>query len=292
MKYFFDADKPHWAAWLQLYRTDVCWDMFNYKPTSGGSPLYYASLCGFYALVEHLVAKHPMDVTAEGGRNKTPLVAALSGNHLRVAELLHQHGSDVDVQDEDNQTPLFVASWCGLVGVAEWLVNHGADVNARQYLLLTPLSVATIKGHSKIVRMLLDHKADVNARSMNGWVALHEASHPYDTRDQLDIMRLLLEYGADANARNNDGTTPLHRSICGVWSISRQPSLEVIRLLLKYGANVALEDNGGKTALQLASAKGYHEIVELLSESGPSEGRTQALSKHNLIIPIQPLSTT
>jgi ankyrin repeat protein len=265
MEYFFDADKPHWAAWLCVYDMDKSWFWFEYSHQSSGSPLYYASLCGFVGLVEQLTSKHPEDVLAEGGRMKTPLVAALNGKHLQIAEILHQRGADVNVRDDEGLPPLLAVSCDGLVDVAEWLLDHGADVNSQDNLLDTPLQLASIWGHFMFVRMLLKRKADVNMRGMEGGLALHDASHAWNVRDQLDIMRLLLEYGTDVNARDNEGSTPLHtllsRSI-------KKPSVEAVCLLLKYGANIDAKNNEGGTALQWAAVKGYDEIVKLLSEVG------------------------
>ena len=76
-------------------------------------------------------------------------------------------------------------------------------------------------------------------------------------------MQLLLEHGADANALDDEGSTPLHRSLYVPEEVTIliKPSLEVICLLLKHGANIDVENSKGKTAFQIASEKGYHEIV-------------------------------
>jgi hypothetical protein len=63
MEYFFDADRPHWAAWHRVYDIDDDWEQFTpYPVIPGRSPLYYAALCGFYDLAEHLVVKNPEHV--------------------------------------------------------------------------------------------------------------------------------------------------------------------------------------------------------------------------------------
>ena len=186
------------------------------------------------------VSKHPQDVITEGGHMKTPLVAALYGKHFWITKLLYQHGTDVDVRDDVGSTPLQSTSNDGLVDVARWLLNHGADVHSRDDSLITSLHLASQR------------------------VALHDASHLGNVRDQLDIMRLLPEYCASANAQDDAGSTPLHM-LC---SHGKESSKEAIHLLLSCGANINAENNEGKIALQLASAKGYNEIVELLSEFG------------------------
>jgi ankyrin repeat protein len=274
MEYFFDADKPHWAAWLSVYDIDESWRQFIHERKTGGSPLYYAALCGFFGMVEQLVSKHPEDLIAEGGWMKTPLVAALYRKHFRVAELLHQHGADVDVRDKKESTPLHSASWDGSVDVAEWLLNHGADVNSHNAYFCTPLQLASYKGHFKIVRMLLEHKSDLTIEDEDGRVPLHDASQASDARAQLYIMRLLLKCGADVNARDNTGSTTLHK-LAKHW---KQPSVEVLRLLLKYGVDIDAEDKEGKTALQFASANKHEEIVEFLLESG---AKSQEPSRHS-----------
>ncbi|KAF8259887.1 hypothetical protein EI94DRAFT_1750217, partial [Lactarius quietus] len=46
----FDASKPHFAAWLDVHDIDEEWTDFSYERSEcRGSPLYYASFCGFYA---------------------------------------------------------------------------------------------------------------------------------------------------------------------------------------------------------------------------------------------------
>jgi hypothetical protein len=79
-----------------------------------GSPLYYASLCGFRDLAAHIIVEHPEQVNARGGRNHSPLAAALHKRHFDVAELLHQHGAAVDVPWRYDQTPLQLHRWMDL----------------------------------------------------------------------------------------------------------------------------------------------------------------------------------
>ena len=65
MEYLFDANKPHFKVWLTLCDmepspcNDAIFDLFAPYRESPATPLYYAALCGFHDLVEHLVTKHP-----------------------------------------------------------------------------------------------------------------------------------------------------------------------------------------------------------------------------------------
>jgi Ankyrin repeats (3 copies) len=130
MEYIFDLDKPHFTAWLQVHDVDVKRLLLSPNIVPRGGPLYYASLCGFYDLSNHLVIKHPEHVNARGGGMMSPLGAALFGKHPQVAELLYEHGAGVGVPADKGWTLLHFASRDGLVDPARWLLNHGADTNA------------------------------------------------------------------------------------------------------------------------------------------------------------------
>ena len=94
MEYFFDPDKSHFRVWLTLYDIDIMPDegatfsMFVPNNKYAATPLYYASLCGFYDLVEYLIAKYPQDVNANGGWYMRPVIAALAEEHFRTADSL------------------------------------------------------------------------------------------------------------------------------------------------------------------------------------------------------------
>ena len=98
----FDPNGPHFAAWIGLYDIDT--ESSGKLPSEIPRPMYYAALCGFHGLVQHIINKFPQDVNAFGGSYGFPLIAALCRNHFRVAELLLEHGGSFDAQD--------VRMWC------------------------------------------------------------------------------------------------------------------------------------------------------------------------------------
>jgi hypothetical protein len=235
MEYLFDVDKPYFEAWLQLHDidTDPVYGSVFYAFTpiskSGAAPRYYAALCGFQDMVEHLIVKDPEQVNARGGYYLTPLVAALVGGHFQTVRFLHDNGADPDVR--------------GLYG-------------------LTPLLSAAYYGEFEMVQVLLKCKADVEARSDNGGTLIHWVSQTTNRTDpnihllKSNVARLLLEHGADVNARTNDHTTPLHKA-------AQNREVEVVRVLLEHGADADAEDDQGRTALQVARTD---EIKKMLSE--------------------------
>jgi ankyrin repeat protein len=267
MESFFDADKPHWVAWLRVHNIDEFWARFTPEHSIAAQPLYYAALCGFYNLAKKLITKYPEQVNTRGGEKVAPLVAALYGDHRQVSELLHQHGADIHVRGHWNRTLLHAAVLEGLLDVARWLLDHGADVDARQDGLWTPLHLAIYRGCFEAAKVLVEHNADVNGSSESGEVPLHLAASPSKNHDQLRVMKLLLDYGADPNARDNEGSTPLHHSS---YTRGQEPILlipervECARLLLEHGANINAQNNKGQTPLRVALARGQHQVAEFL----------------------------
>jgi ankyrin repeat protein len=274
MEFFFDMDKPHWAAWIRVYNIDKYWDFYSESVgVNVASPLYYAALCGFYDLVGHLMCKYPEHVNSRGGLLVAPLVAALYGKHFQVAELLFQHGAEVDARGggDENHTPLTMACVKGPFDTVRWLIDHGADMDAYalQERRFTPLHMAAYHGQLKSAQALLVHGADINARTDWEEVPLHLAASPsFIHHDHLDIMQLFLDHGADPNTRNDMGSTPLHCS--SHWRkpgyVLTKGTVEGAHLLLKHGADIDAKDNEGRTPLQLALTHGYDEMARFLSQ--------------------------
>ena len=219
----FDPTKPYFSAWLRLYNIDDHWNQFGNAWVARGSPLYYASLCGFRDLAEHIITGHPEQINATGGRRHSPLAAALCKGHFHVAELLLQHGASVDVTDYNNQTLLQAASVDGRSDVARWLLERGADPNPQQNDHVPVIHLATANGHPEVIQTLLEHGVDIHSTDNDGRTALHLAS----SSGKVEIVRLLLEHGANVNLVDNDGCTPLSLT----WTA------EVERLLLDHDAS-------------------------------------------------------
>jgi hypothetical protein len=235
MECLFDANKPHFKVWLTIYDIDTQPNFgatfyefaLYHKPPA--APLYYAALCGFHDLVEHLLTKHPQDVNSNGGYYVRPLVAALAGDHFQTADLLRHNGADLHhVRGDLENSPLHPAAGHGNFEVVRKLIAYNADINARDVYGATPL---------------LDL---LEGRYFQGG----------------SILRLLLEHGADINARKKGGESLLH------CASSRGAALEVVRLLLEHGADVEGKDDDGKTALQIAVENGHDDIMKLLREHG------------------------
>jgi ankyrin repeat protein len=200
MQRLFNAEKPHFAAWLRIHNPDRFGRTFEIRlGTPEARPLYYAARLGFQDLVRHLVIKYPGDVNASGGWDGTPLHAALSEGHIEVSRLLLKSGADVNIQDIWEGTPLHHASKRGQTEIGRWLLDSGADANARNGSGWTPLHLAAIHGRAGFARMLLEQEAEVDARGDHGRTALHLAAG----NGRMEVMGALLEHGADVNGRDD-----------------------------------------------------------------------------------------
>jgi ankyrin repeat protein len=264
MEDLFDPDKPYFEAWVQLHDIDATvQDDFPNVPDSDpiARPLYYAALCGFYVLVEHLLLKYPQYASARGGLCGTVLHSASYGGHLQVVQHLLRYGMDVNVRDSANDTSLLLASWKGHRDVVQCLLEHGADVDLPDQFHQTPLNLAARFGHADVVRLLLEHNADVHVQNTAGWTPFHSTIVGIEPNgDYPQIVRLLLEYGANLNTRDTKRETPLHTLLS-----DNPDELDIFRILVEHGADVDAEDKGGKTPLQLSLERGYEELTQLLS---------------------------
>ena len=283
-----DADKPHFAAWLWVRRTN-----FGYGHPEGPepSPLYHVAEFGFRGMVEYLISKHPEDLNVKG-LHGTPLHAALHEGHADVALLLLRHCSDMDVRGVEHRTPLHMAVDSGLLEITRVLVERHADINARdsrgrtplhptmpdyfgtfddryfdvvRYLLecgadvdaqantdhSTPLHLASYWGGVKVARLLLDHGANIDVRDEKGQTQLHRTliNMEYEFEDYgFDDMQFLLDHGADVDALDDDHSTPLH-------VVSQFGNAKVARLLLEHDANIHVRNVNDQTPLHIISSR-------------------------------------
>ena len=162
MKCLFDADKPHFAAWLWVYNEDLgrrhsMRTTFPEKPDA--VPLYYAARFGLRDLAAHILTEHPEDVDAEGGLEVTPLHASVYNGHFDVSSLLLEHSPNPDIRGRWLQTPLHNNLTPGMMqrGDLEFgrrLLDCGADVNAQDQDKWTPLYLAAETGRVDFTQML------------------------------------------------------------------------------------------------------------------------------------------
>ena len=231
------------------------------RDESQSTPLHLASSSRGNAETVQLLIKHGADVHARDQSQSTPLHLASFWGNVETVQLLIKHGADVHVWDESQSTPLHLASSREDAEIMQLLIKHGADVDARDQSQSTPLHIASSRGNAETVQLLIEHGADVHAWDECQSTPLHMASSG-SSGNYYHIettVRLLIEHGASVNACDKNHQTPLHH-----LSSCRYPNADSLRLLLENGANVDADDDKGLIPFQIASAKGHHEIAQLL----------------------------
>ena len=72
-----------------------------------------------------------------------------------------------------------------------------------------------------------------------------------------ELVKYLIPYGADVNARNQNNMTSLMLA-------ADNNLLDICQVLINSGADKRLVDDQGRTAFQIATAKGYTNLLPLL----------------------------
>ena len=235
MECLFDADRPYFSSWLKLHDIDApppCESPFSqliyFPEESSAGPIYYAALCGFRDLAEHLIVKNPQSVKARGGYYATPCVAALAGRHFELAHLLHCNGSSVNTLGRFGISPLHSVSHFGDLELIRILFGYGADIDVQNDVGATPLRWAISSGLPDVVCVLLEQGADPNITMHDGTTPLHRAVQVGSAA----IVRLLLERGVDVDSVDEEGQT--------AFQYAREKGHdEIVTLLLAHSANVS-----------------------------------------------------
>ncbi|KAN0134148.1 Ankyrin repeat-containing domain protein [Lactarius tabidus] len=292
MQRLFNQSRPYFSVWVKLYDIDIRYDPeLQRETTFAGSPLYYASLCGFLDLAEHLLVKNPQDVNARGGLHQSPLTAALRNRHFHVAELLYQHGAVTELVGYNSRTLLLG----GRTDAVQWLLRRGANVNLQQndgrtsslnigggrlqrYLRSfrgyagapidhgdSPLHLASVYGRFETMQLLIQRGADVSARDNTHSTPLHLAA----CSGRAESIRLLIQHGADVNVQNKSKSIPLHLVFTSTaHETDRATTAEAADVLLQNGADVNARDGRNSTPLHLALHDRDAYCVQLLIQHG------------------------
>lgn len=221
----------------------------------GRTPRALATARGFSEIVELIDDR---DEIRERGQQL--IAAARAGDTQRVERLLDRHAS-IAARDRSDATALVAAAYGNHLEVAERLVKAGADPNAKDRTVQSAYLIATseIGDDPRLLRLMLTHGADV--RSLDSWKGtglIRAADRGFDS-----IVEVLLTTDVDIDHVNRIGYTALHEAvILGDGGPAHQ---RTVAALVKAGVDRSVRDPNGDTALDVARARGYSAIVELLT---------------------------
>ncbi|XP_032509694.1 protein phosphatase 1 regulatory subunit 12B isoform X1 [Phocoena sinus] len=178
------------------------------------------------------------------------LAACSSGDTDEVRRLLAR-GADVDTANVDGLTALHQACIDENVDMVKFLVENGASVNQQDSEGWTPLHAAASCGHLNIAEYFINHGASVSVVNSEGEV-------PSDLAEEPAVKDLLLQQvkkqGVDLEQSRK---------------AEEQQMLQDARQWLNSGKiQDVRQARSGATALHVAAAKGYSEVLRLLTQAG------------------------
>lgn len=178
-----------------------------YQPHKGETLLHFAVGMELDSLVCHLMASGA-DKNSSDTLGRTPLLYAAMNGYCAIVERLGQFEVDIDKADDEGMTPLLYAAMNGHCVVVERLLLLGAAVDKADNYQRRPLHYAVKGEHISIVQELLKAGADINKRDSWGFAPLNWA-----VRGHCNMVEVLLAAGVAVDGVYPGGITPLMHAV-------------------------------------------------------------------------------
>lgn len=179
---------------------------------------------------------------------------------VREVEALLKAGANVNATDNDNRSLLLLACINNDAAMVKTLLDFNADVNQQANNLDSPFLYAGANGQTEFLKLFLQKGALFDIFNRYNGTALIPACE----RGHIETVRLLANTeGFPIDHINRLGWTALMEAV--ILGDGSQKYQEVVKILKEAGVKTDIPDNDGITPLQHAKAKGFHEIVKLLS---------------------------
>ncbi len=197
---------------------------------------------------------------AEVARYNGLHAAAQRGDVAQIQRLAT--AANVNTVDSYGRTPLHVASFAKQREAIRALVKAGADLGKLESDRYDAVTIASVADDEETLRVLLQQGASAKlTTSRYDGTALIAAAHlGHD-----GVVRQLIQAGAPLDHVNNlHWTAAIEAVVLGDGGKRHQSTLKA---LIEAGANLKLTDRHGQTPLQLAKARGYSEMVNMLEKA-------------------------
>jgi ankyrin repeat protein len=253
------------------------------QDSRGFTPLAAAAANGAYDAASDLLKAGALIDTRDNS-GSTPLYQAVSGTHIALVRLLLMNNADIHALNARGLTPFRLSLVKDPQIAAEFytdkLINR-PDSNGDAVLHI----LVNDGVNQEILATALKYGANPNARNAKGDTPLTLALRKNDLNSAIALIKggaslfvsnadnnspLSLIFSMDAGARSklfsvagvNDadynGETLLHYAV-------RANNKDAVRDLLSLGADKGTKNRRGETPFDLAQAKGYQEIADLLA---------------------------
>ncbi len=198
--------------------------------------------------------------TAEVARYSGLHAAAQRGDVAQIQRLAT--AATVNTVDSYGRTPVHVATFAKQREAIRALVKAGADLGKLESDRYDAVTIASVADDEETLRVLLQQGASAKlTTSRYDGTALIAAAHlGHD-----GVVRQLIQAGAPLDHVNNlHWTAAIEAVVLGDGGKRHQSTLKA---LIDAGANLKLTDRHGQTPLQLAKARGYSEMVNMLEKA-------------------------
>ena len=192
------------------------------------------------------------------------LHAAAHRGDLAAIQQLAVNKAALEARDSAGRTPLHVATFARQYKAVQALLQFGADPAALEQDRYDAVTIAAVADDEETLRVLLAGGASAKlTTSRYDGTALIAAAHlGHD-----GVVRQLIKAGAPLDHVNNlHWTAVIEAIVLGDGGARHQATLKA---LLDAGASTQLTDRSGATPLQLARARGYSAMVQMLQAPGP-----------------------
>jgi ankyrin repeat protein len=125
----------------------------NYQDKRGVTALNYASIYGYYYLVDILLY-YGADIDKKANDGTTPLMAAIWAGHADIADLLIKNGANMESRDDEGFTPLLIAAQNGDTLLLNLLMKKGVDIYEKNIYNSDALSLSIKYGYNDSFKML------------------------------------------------------------------------------------------------------------------------------------------
>jgi uncharacterized protein len=191
------------------------------------------------------------------------LHAAAHRGDLAAIQQLAVNKAALEARDSAGRTPLHVATFARQYKAVQALLQFGADPAALEQGRYDAVTIAAVADDEETLRVLLAGGASAKlTTSRYDGTALIAAAHlGHD-----GVVRQLIKAGAPLDHVNNlHWTAVIEAIVLGDGGARHQATLKA---LLDAGASTQLTDRSGATPLQLARARGYSAMVQMLQAAG------------------------
>jgi ankyrin repeat protein len=216
----------------------------------------YHGLCMTDGLRGLISALDLVEINERDIFGRTPLQIAAIKGYGDVIQSLLAAGASPHNPDNNGWLPLHYACVAGDEEIINMLLDAPDTRDAMNHRPLV-LGFAAIMGNHNLVRLLLRAGAEPNRAGDKRWTALHHAA----ANGRLSVVKELLDWKGnlvDADKKDSGSRTPL-------WLAAAHGHEDVVlALLLRDDVNQQAADKDGVTPKQVAAAKGYTRIVDMM----------------------------